>query len=360
MKILLVGGTFDEVGKQSSVINIISSILAIDNECTCINGGTFDDLKNVYSSIQDTHFDVVFWMANVPNTYEKIRDIKKLDYKTLLVASKRNDNEKYCFEELIQRSLQQKANLTIEFSKIGDKRFNMRVFDPLGTVWSNSDNIEATVKAIVERLKFLTTITRQATVRCSQPSQEIKEINISTEQEFINLVKLHANTFSKYINTVRFVGNASIKPLENSRCIKGFPSMRSKNCIFVSQRNINKENIEQENFVKVFNNGDKLMYVGENKPSVDTPVQVRLYAELPNINYMLHSHCYVEGGIFTNKAVPCGAIEEVAEILSVIDDKNKSEYKINLLGHGSIVMGNNLDVFKNVAYYKRPMPELMR
>jgi hypothetical protein len=44
-------------------------------------------------------------------------------------------------------------------------------------------------------------------------------------------------------------------------------------------------------------------------PSVE--VQMAYLSQIPEINYMFHSHVYVKGAPFTKSPVPCGAIEEV-------------------------------------------------
>ena len=116
-------------------------------------------------------------------------------------------------------------------------------------------------------------------------------------------------------------------------------------------------------------NDDRLMYCGNDKPSVDTPVQIRLYKAFPQINYMLHSHCYIKNAPFTRTAIPCGAIEEADEVINAlasykIDNKIPQMFAINLIGHGSIVMWNNIEQFHKeieptLEYYKREMPEIM-
>ena len=53
--------------------------------------------------------------------------------------------------------------------------------------------------------------------------------------------------------------------------------------IFVSKRNVDKQFITLSNFVPVYMQEDKLMYCGDEKPSVDTPVQVRLYEKLNKV-----------------------------------------------------------------------------
>ena len=166
-------------------------------------------------------------------------------------------------------------------------------------------------------------------------------------------------------NVKRFPGNCSARPLppQVERCSKGMPSFKSGNYIFVSKRNVNKEYLDENHFVPCYMKDGKVYYCGEEKPSVDTPIQLRLYEALPNIRYMIHSHCHIANSDtpYTKRAIPCGAIEEVDEILKTIDEmyhtRNARTYKINLIGHGSILMSDSIEGLENITYYKRPMPE---
>ena len=101
-----------------------------------------------------------------------------------------------------------------------------------------------------------------------------------------------------------------------------------------------------ENFVATYLENNQVFYCGDKKPSVDTPIQLRLYEQLPNMNYMLHSHCYLKDAPFTTTPIPCGALEEVDEIMQVINERDPSRksnlYKINLIGHGSIVISEEI------------------
>ena len=91
---------------------------------------------------------------------------------------------------------------------------------------------------------------------------------------------------------------------------------------------------------------------------MDTPIQARLYRELPNINYMIHAHVYFKQAPFTRSMVPCGGLEEVDEIMFVIgDDKEEDFYAINLIGHGCIIMANRVEQLRNISYISRVMPE---
>ena len=86
---------------------------------------------------------------------------------------------------------------------------------------------------------------------------------------------------------------------------------------------------------------------------------------MPNINYIVHSHCYVDGAPFTKTPVPCGALDEIDEVKEVIlkyfnNDYTKEYYAINLKGHGCLVFGNNLVLMKNTKYITRHLPEVLK
>lgn len=110
------------------------------------------------------NYDIVIWWANVSNDLPKIRNVKEINYKTMFVSSKRNIDNKYSFEDLLQRSLSLKSNLAIEFTKAG-QLYNMRLFDPLGNVWYEGTNIKECSKEMLSRLHFIKSITRQSTIQ---------------------------------------------------------------------------------------------------------------------------------------------------------------------------------------------------
>lgn len=374
--VLIVGGTFDttSTGRSSGLIRKLSSAIR-DNlsdtyEVIEHNGGNYEELSGIMSS-EVPKADFVFWFANVDNTLPKIRNVKEINPKTILVTSKRNDDNKYSIAELINRALSSKSNLLFEFSRQSDGMFNIRVIDPLGCLWYDGADVIDAVVSSINRLMFLRSITRQSSIHDDNANNPLVQMyfdgklsSAPSEHEFINIVHRHANTFHTlvpHVPTERMLGNCSFVP-DKYRCTKGFPSARVGNIVLVSKRNVNKETLSLNDFVPTTLSKDgKLYYYGDNKPSVDTPIQVRLYNALPNINRMIHSHCYIKGAPFTNTCVPCGGLEEVDEVLSVIDETSnryQNHYEINLIGHGSIVMSRDVDGLKDVKYYARPIPEV--
>lgn len=380
-KLLIVGGTFDREGGCPSglILKIFREILADGRfDVTYQNGGTVEKLHDeILPSVTD--YKVVLWFANVPNDEVKLRDVKAINPKCILITSKRNDNGKYTFAELISRALAIKANLTIEFSKL-DGIFNMVLFDPLGNVFYDGLSIADMCRSMVDRACKLLTFTRVPTIQDTE--HEVPAV--PDESEFFNFAHDCADIFHNLIRpakgTERFLGNMSF------RCQNGFPSFRGEDgIVFVSKRNVDKSDINAASFVPTYLDEDmNTRYFGDAKPSVDTPVQLRLYKLFPWANYMLHAHCYVDTrGIigaemkFTLEPVPCGAIEEVSEIYKLIpklitdvpgtvDMYNRNAPRllaINLAGHGCILIAKDTEIFKVLQTHKdncfipRPTPD---
>ena len=365
-KILIVGGNFDETGRPSGLISKITShLIKISKEkgfyLEFFNGGTFDFLKDsVLPSVKS--YDIVLWGANVPNEYEKIRNVKEINPKAILVSTKRNNNE-YGFAELVSRALAQKSNLVLEFNKIEDL-FKMRIFDPLGNVYYDGFEVEEMAEALMDRALKLTTFTRIPSIQESGEAPAVPD-----EEEFFAFARECSDIFHNLIkpaeNTQRFLGNMSF------RCQNGFPSFKKDGIIYVSRRNVDKRFIEASSFVPTFKGEDgSVRYYGDNKPSVDTPVQHRLYELFPEANYMIHAHCYFDytKALCTTNPVPCGAIEEVEEIVKTVKKNNltfddNGLLAINLRGHGCILFAKDVKTFTNLiskkdnSFVKRVLPE---
>lgn len=380
IKTLFVGGTFDrDGGRPSGLIDSIIGYVLTDTrfDVTIFNGGKVADLHQViWPSVVD--YDVVVWFANVSNDEVKVRDVKSLNPKCILITSKRNDDYKYTFAELISRALAIKANLTVEFAK-RDFKFNMSVFDPLGNLFYDGFDVSEMVPCMMNRIYKLTKFTRVS----SFPDTDTEAPVVPEETEFFNFAHSCADIFHNLIRpargTERFLGNMSF------RCQNGFPSFRGQNgIIYVSRRNVDKSDIGAASFVPTYlDEESRTRYFGEAKPSVDTPVQLRLYRLFPWANYMIHAHCYVDtAGIKdsimmrTKNPVPCGALEEVEEIVSTYvkassllwDPWHKEPPRllaINLVGHGCILIAKDIEILKELQNHKdncfvqRPTPEVV-
>jgi len=359
---MMVAGRFGIGSRASSYANKLFAALDIP-EARIVNGkpGPRALLNILDHEIPDE--DLVFWFAEVPNEEPKlVGEIKKKNKTCILVTSKRNRRTEgvdagwqYTFLDLVGRALQTKSNLLVEFGadKPGDQ-FWARVLDPLGNVFlDKTTNIGHVALALRRRTDELLRFTRVG-------SQCLGEHPIFVPQEgrFFSLVADYAERFHDLIHGVhsdRLLGNASF------RCMEGFPSFRHGRYIYVSRRNIDKRDIGEEGFVGIrLGASDRVEYYGPHKPSVDTPIQVRLYEYYRDIRYMIHSHTYVTGAPFTDRVIPCGAIEEVVEIMRLLPDPFLDYFAVNLRGHGSIVAAKDVDALKSIPYEARPTPEIHR
>lgn len=356
MKVLITAGTWDlDGGKSSGLIKKMYELLCDKEENWVFdyyNGGYYKELQNIILKVKE--YDVIFWMANVPNELEKVRDVKNINPFAIVIGSKRNhyDNNlnkmEYTFVEILNKSLLQRNNLTIEFSKLKDAtNFKMMLFDPLGVAWYDGYDLEELTNNMISRIEFIMTTKRERTYSID------KEISIPDNELFFSYVREVAEIFHKTIQhaegVTRFLGNASFRG--------------SDGIIYVSRRDVDKALIDVNTFVASFLDKDnKVRYFGEYKPSKDTVVQTRLYNLFPNINYIIHSHCYAEDGFYTNTPVPCGALDEIDEIIDVVQNNydnnfNLDYYKFNLRGHGCIIFAKTIDDLIKTKYVTRNLPE---
>jgi len=357
-KMLIVGGTFEHLDdpneyKDSNVSSVILKFTEYMDEhsgfeCDWVNGGALsiltDDLK--YS-----RYDVIIWMPNISNDEDKILPrIKEEAPRALLISSKRVVEKEYKESDVIGRLLKSKSNLGIMITK-PKNLYKFKLLDPLGNLYVDTCSIEELADTILNRINQLFSMTRV-------PSKKIdEEREFTIDPEFIEFVKYSANEFTKYVNAVnpnRLLGNAS------TRCMFGFPAERQQDRIFVTQRNIDKKLIETDGFVEVspeFNGS--VLYYGDRKPSVDTPIQVKLFNYYPNINYMVHGHVYIEGAKMTSSKVPCGFLEEFDEVVELYPSPDEEVVVVNLRGHGCLIMTRTVDQLWKYGsnYISREFPE---
>ncbi len=353
-RISIIGGTFDDAsGKPSGIIGKYfnhNAFLGFDVQVDMINGGHFDDLEGIVRGLEKS--DIILWFPNVSNEKPKVRNIKGIYPNKIVVTSKRNADQRYGFASLINRILMLKSNLLLEFTE-SNGVYQGRVFDPLGTVWCDyCSDFKVVAGRLVSRAIQLSDFSRCPT---HQVGPKIEAPNM---EEFFSIVKGYAETFHRLIHpeegVTRFLGNASF------RCERGFPSFRDGDLIFVSRRNVDKRYIGRESFVAARLNGDRVEYYGDDKPSVDTPVQLNLYDYYRNVNFMVHSHTYIEGAPFTEHPIPCGALEEIDEIVEAVRQGSRFNFSVNLIGHGSLALSRDVDYLAKIKYIARNVPERLR
>jgi hypothetical protein len=348
MSCLIVGGTFNEEGGKSSKI---VSEMAKNLSWNVVNGGSL----KVLHSIKFEQYKTVLWMPNLNNDLEKmLPEIKKRHETLTLISSKRVVEQDYTQADIIGRLLKTKSNLGIMITQDEALIYKFQLLDPLGNHWITTTSIPELCQAIKSRLSTLSSLTRWR-------SHQVQEnIPVEIEEKFLEVIKQYGNEFSKHVNAFnpnRLLGNAS------TRCAKGFPAQRQGEYIAVSKRNVDKETISSEDFVAVKeghldeNSNNGILYYNDQKPSVDTAIQLRAFGFYKNVNYMLHGHVYVEDAPFTLHKIPCGYVEEFEEIKSLFPDENASNFTVNLKGHGCIIMAQDLEYFSTLKLISRTFPE---
>lgn len=346
---LFVGGQYGSNPKASGYAKkLIEAYRSFSKDLiVSSNGGPFDQLRDWVRSANC--YDSIFWFPSVANDEEKlIAEIKKNAPKSLLVSSKRN-NQEYSTMEVIVHALRNKSNLVVEFS--GSNPIRSRLMDPLGNLFVDTTEISTLAQALAKRVSFLRECTRLPSISIG-PARECP-----SDEKFFQIVRDHAHRFHELIhgaNTDRLLGNTAF------RCMHGFPAKRDNDILFVSRRNIDKQGIGPDGFVAVnlYSPIDRVEYYGQNKPSVDASIQISLFRHYRYIQYALHSHVYVPSAPFTQKTIPCGAVEEVDEILRVFPSTEEKKMAINLRGHGSLVLSDDLDFLRSIQYNARTIPEL--
>ena len=352
---LIVGGSF-ETGKPSKFVQKLADELVANGMPTIVrNGGYWEDL--VEHAMDAVKHETVLWMPDVANERPKLVDeIKKRAPHALLITSKRNDGEKYSFGDLVARALKTRSNLMLEISKNG-RQFSTTILDPLGNVFvEKTVEIDQVAAVLAQRIKDL-----QQGVRVKSVCRgDLLRVEVPDNAEcFFEIVRTHAQTFHELIhgaNPTRMMGNASF------RCESGFPTFRDGNLMFVSKRDIDKRDIGIAGFVPVSLASEHVVEYyaikgNEPKPSVDSPINLRLYNQLPHIRYMLHSHTYVEEAPFTANVLACGDLREAAEVMLLVNP-GASFFAVNLRGHGSLVGASAPEMLRYVKYVARPVPEL--
>lgn len=337
MKTIVVGGNFGETPKESSIVKEIGRWLA----CDVVNGGTFEDIKDL--SLKT--YDLIIWMPNIDNSFEKV--YPKKDIGAILICSKVSrgpDGEL----DAIARIFKMHGNSVILIES-GVKPFIFKLIDALGNVWVDTSSIDNLMEGIEDFVGWTSWVERKRCVNVG-----LDEFDFSEHKEFVEVNKQLADKFE--ITNTRFFGNSS------TRCTRLFPTMRKDQThMIVSRRNVDKKRITTDDLVlTTFDMLDEIEgevsyygnwnvgYYGANKPSVDTPIQLRLYDLNPGINYMIHGHTYVKGAPYTESYYPCGDMRELSEIMDVLKN-SEDDCVINLKNHGFLMIATTLEKLKEMA-----------
>ena len=319
----IIGGTFGEDYRKSSVISKLS-----DNfKGEVINGGLLSDLPKELNS------SLIIWMPNISNETPKMYP-KKSTGNVLIVSKVMRPG--YNDIDAISRIFDMHANAVIAIEKEFGI-FSFKLIDALGVIWYEGSDIKQLAEKIKEFYFFTASSIRYRSERIDQKTDDLKK--------FIQINKSLASFVQKSCGE-RYFGNLS------TRCSKLFPSTS----IFVSPRNSDKDFLTAEDMIFCYLEGETVMYVGDKKPSIDSPTQLKIYENCPQIKYMIHGHAFIKHANTTDDYYLCGDVREASEVSKIIG--NEKTGFINLKNHGFLIFSESLEQLqrsiKNLKFtYKR-------
>jgi len=321
MKVLIVGG---RKGKMSGIITKLHDIMSKEDDCDVT---TFN---SIIPRLDIKENDLILWMPDISNDEEKIYPVKGRG--AVLICSKvmREDTTRI---DAVSRIFNMHGNAVVMINKhVGahGQVFEFELVDALNNTWCKTTNLEALVVSILRLQTWTNSSKRRSLGYEALGSHSWKpEYNETDLAKFMSLNEGLALKVASGCGN-RFFGNFS------TRCTKLFPSHKlSITAFFFSARNSNKKSLTEEDLVLC----DQYKYYGERKPSVDTPVQLEIYKNFPEINYMIHGHAYINKAKTTKNYYPCGDLREVRGVLNLMET---GETKINLRKHGFLLVGKTI------------------
>ena len=323
MKIAIIGGTFGTVvSKKSGVITQLVNEMGSTNSLI-VNGGTIEELNN----IDLKGCNLILWMPNVNN--ETPKNYPKKDRGAVMVVSKVLHDDR-TEVDAVSRIFMMHGNAVIVIQKVRDK-FSFKLIDALGNVWVETTDLTKLTDGIIDFYNWTKGSTRIST----------ESIKPQFLDRFVWLNKIVADKFEKVKG--RYFGNAS------TRCSAMFPATRASNThIYVSRRNVSKQRLTVDDMVLAFfNEHGTVSYIGDNKPSVDTPIQLSLFEMFKNVNYIIHGHTYISGAEFTEEYYPCGDMREFDEVKLFIDYHGTGV--LNLKNHGFLIYAKTIGDLEEIV-----------
>ncbi len=345
---LFVCGTYDDQGGRPSKIGKTMFEQMHLPDTALQNGGYFGDLEDVVKSAWK--WKKIYWLAKVDEERRSLsKRIKVVNEMAFLAGSMRTDAA-LSFADRIHYALERGANLMVEFYE-DEGRYQGRLFDPLGNIFTEYLSDFAVLGSALERTAhYLSGFTKVPATKVGERKM------VPVDEAFLRVVRSYAMKshakIAEAIGIKQPMGNASFR----FRCQEGFPSFREEESIYVSRRHLDKRTAGADGFVAV-ERDLPVKYYGDVPPSVDTAIQVRLYQWYPYAKYMIHGHVNIVGAPMTARFVPCGRIEEAQEIISLFPDREAKDFAVNLKGHGSLIVMEDLSFMEKIRYYPRRIPQ---
>ena len=328
MHVILVGGNPAEK-KASRVLYKLASIIKDTVECQVdiYNGELPEDISNG---------DLVLWTPDIPNEQPKDYPVKGRG--AVLICSKVM-REGYTKVDAVSRIFKMQGNAVISIYKNDEKDFKFGLIDALGNTWAETKDLKLLCSEILALYSWT-----KGSIRVSIPQCEATmPVLTDYDENVLNLfVKLNKDLAYKVASQVgnRYFGNYS------TRCTKLFPSMRDGNIILMSPRNVDKRTITTKDMVPIYAGA----YIGDRKPSVDAPVQLKIYEKVDWVNYLIHGHAFIMGTPATKHYYPCGDLREAPEVIGALRD---GRHRINLKNHGFLIAAENINELEDLIKWSK-------
>ena len=357
LQVLFIAGNWTQDGGRTSnymtkLINSFESKLG--HPIQAFNGGNIDDLSGILEKyVPDADF--VFWSPNIPSSLSSKRRInpKNYNHRVTLVNFKRNDG-RYSFDDMMSISITLRADLTCEVRKNDEGRYEMRIYDILGNLWSDfTTNTSKSVATLISRAAALKALNytkfRHEDTAIPPTNDNLDEILAIYKDYGLRLVEVAepSEHVKRHLGEIAFRGSTD---RDNS----------NYDIIYASERNLRlSEDINENNFIATRLDRNTLSFYGDRKPHLNAALFNRIMQEMPGINYIFFSQCYLKEAKFTERILTKGCNQEFEEIKKVIEENNYAKDGVNIIGQGSIILGSNLvdivDKFSQLV--KRELPE---
>jgi hypothetical protein len=372
MRALIVGGVFTPMDKQptktssSTIVDTLHEKLRdlYHYRCDSMPNGTLEALKSAttnYSAptpFSVPHSDLIIWMPVVDNDENTVYP-KKKQGATLIVSkvmrpevtdTDLNNNEVIITPatttmDAISRIFKFHANAVITIDTSVPKQYTFTLIDALGNQWGKPTT---DLTELTDNIHRFHEWNHHSVRRSITMPRDTNPVEIDT---LIEVTKQLSQECTKVQG--RYFGNCS------TRC------QSLSYLILVSKRNINKTFLTADDLVPVMLNvlGHTICF-DNDKPSVDTPIQVRLYDIFPRHNFYIHGHAYVEDAPSTKEYYPCGDVREVESIHKLIMTHPKLDADagvMNLRNHGFFLYADsltNLQLLANsIKFTAKPLNE---
>lgn len=341
---LFVCGTFNHTtGKKSISGQTIADNINPNPYFKIINGGHITDLLKIFESI--TNYERVFWFPyiSIETRVKTVEWIKQQNPSCILITSKRNIDGKYTVADISEQAISLQSNIVLELGKIGDV-FKSRILDPYGNMYLDfTDDFSE----IGRKLDFYSlNLSKFNHVHCAHYRDLIKNPSRST-----------------YVRLVKKIGTKTKKLMVDQndfRYYRGYPSFKDHetDIMYISKREIINKGITLSDFVPV-KTGLPVNYYGDMKPSQDAPIHIELYAKYLKATYIYHSHIYVTDASWVDDFLPCGTLEIRDRIEEMFPDSDSINFAVNLKGHGSFIITDNLKYLETCEFYPKPTLEFI-